>query len=499
MSEAHQADSPQASSAVAKQDSSRPGTEHRLDPQHAAASSPRRSGAVDLPGQIAENEPAYQLDAVGVSQEAVAGVEKTSGGVVREVSQERLLLQASQIAEHLSKQYAELDRREQRLNGQLASLDQERRNVRLWISQFEEDSEDRDARLQQQEADCTERLAQCAILEQELKTIEQTLSRDKGELEAQHETQQLEFQREQALLNNRIHFQEEHLKKSRHEFEQTQEESRREQQSNLQNRQQWAADFSRRREQAERFRDFLDQQEKSLNRERELVNKIRRANQDQNKADRERLLTEMQGWEKERELQQSELKRQQNMLKLHAENLEARRLRLDRLRAELEDTHRKTLEMRLSVEEAWAQLAQSTGPDVAKQRVDEAQNALAEHYKQSRENITQHRQELERAQVQYQKQRDDFREERQSLAEWVTERTEQLQSRELQVREQQESLETREQVWRDTRERWNHEKAQAESVIRDLLRQLAEKTGSETPGETQILESTDFGVDEMAT
>ena len=185
-------------------------------------------------------------------------------------------------------------------------------------------------------------------------------------------------------------------------------------------------------------------------------------------------------WLKRATTQQSELRRQQNMLKLHAENLEARRLRLDRLRAELEDTHRKTLEMRLSVEEAWAQLAQSTGPDVAKQRVDEAQAALAEHYKQSREDLIQHRQELERAQTQYQKQRDEFREERQALAEWVTERTAQLQQREQRAAEAEQTLESREQSWHQKQQQWNQEKAQAEAVIRDLLKQISDQECAET-------------------
>src|SRR3972149_2541789 len=49
---------------------------------------------------------------------------------------DELLLEASQIAEHLRSQSAELDRREQALNEQLSLLDQERRRVRLWIHQF---------------------------------------------------------------------------------------------------------------------------------------------------------------------------------------------------------------------------------------------------------------------------------------------------------------------------------------------------------------------------
>lgn len=467
--------------------------EHRVDGPHAlrssaspsivaalapAAASQASVAASGVPSADSQSATVDVDQYVGQQIEANSAAESASGvGLLRE---ERTLLQASQIAERLRTQFSEMDRREQRLNGQLALLDQERRSVRLWVSQFEEEAEERDARLHQQEADCTERLQQCAKLEHELEQQRQELIRSQGELAAQRTEQTAELEREQTLLQNRVRFQEEHLKKARHELESHQEEFRREQQQAVQDRQRTAESLRIQRVQAVRFRDLLDQREKSLVRERELIQKHRLASQDKNDADRERLLNERQAWDRDQETQQSELRRQQNMLKLHAENLEARRLRLDRLRAELEDTHRKTLEMRLSVEEAWAQLAQSTGPDVAKQRVDEAQAALAEHYKQSREDLIQHRQELERAQTQYQKQRDEFREERQALAEWVTERTAQLQQREQRAAESEQTLESREQAWQQKQQQWNQEKAEAEAVIRDLLKQISDQECAET-------------------
>jgi len=454
-----------------------PSGEHRLDAAH------------ETPGSKLTTAPSSKPSATPVGTSAVAQQQAGSASVApveeprsnRETAQERVLLQASQIAEHLSTQYAELDRREQRLNGQLAQLDQERRNVRLWVSQFEDEAEERDARLQRQEADCTERLQQCAKLEHELEQKRQEVVRAEGELTANREEQTAELQREKALLNNRIRFQEEHLKKSRRELEQKQNEFRLEQQQATQSRYQGMEALRLQRTQLNRYRDLLDQRELSLLREREVIRKTRHVIEDEHESAREKLLNEKQEWNRQRETQQSEMRRQQNMLKLHAENLESRRLRLDRLRAELEDTHRKTLEMRLAVEEAWAQLAQSTGPDVAKQRVDEAQSELSEHYQQTREDLVQHRQELERAQLQFQKQRDEFREERQALAEWVTERTEQLQQRERAVDETEQALADREQAWRQKEQAWNSERAEAETVIRDLLKQLADLTGDSTP------------------
>ena len=140
--------------------------EHRLDGPHAL-----RSTAA---GAAAWRRPTKRASTPVGNMRPMARRSSTGGGLMRE---ERDLLQASQIAEHLSTQFAEMDRREQRLNGQLALLDQERRSVRLWVSQFEEEAEDRDARLHQQEADCTERLQQCAKLEHELEQQRQELLR----------------------------------------------------------------------------------------------------------------------------------------------------------------------------------------------------------------------------------------------------------------------------------------------------------------------------------
>src|SRR5690606_25526893 len=82
-----------------------------------------------------------------------------------------------------------------------------------------------------------------------------------------------------------------------------------------------------------------------------------------------------------------------------AAQLESRRARLDALRIELEDTHRGTLEMRMAVEEIWAELSQGEQAEAAKTRLIETQRIYEEHFQHLRESIAAERRELALAQA----------------------------------------------------------------------------------------------------
>ena len=166
------------------------------------------------------------------------------------------------------------------------------------------------------------------------------------------------------------------------------------------------------------------------------------------------------------------------MLTLHAENLEARRERLDLLRTELEETHRHTLEMRMSVEESLAQLAQASDEESSRIRVDEAREALSEHYRHLREAVSQQHRELVEALSLLKREREEFQEESQSRADLHNQRDEKLQQWEEQLAREAESFETKDTAWHATRNSWMQEKTEAEHVIRGLLQQLTDLTGA---------------------
>ena len=259
------------------------------------------------------------------------------------------------------------------------------------------------------------------------------------------------------------------------EFERGQDEFRREQQLLRTRQEETHSQILLRSRQLDRQRDLLEDRQRSIEREREVLLKERRAMEDRVLADTDELRRNRAAWESDRDTQKADLRRQQDMLALHAENLETRRQRLDRLRAELEETNRQTLELRVAVEETAAQLAESAGAEEAKRRLDEARDILAEYYRHTREALVQQRQELEQTQIRVQEQRDEFRAERQLLVEWVATQEELLAGRERELHREREAVAQREAAWRATTERWTNEKLEAETLIRDLLKQLQDR------------------------
>lgn len=461
-----------------------------------------------------------RVDGAHVGQHPVDSPPVSAAGDTLDIedaaAEERLALQTAQIAARLDQQYADVDRREQRMHSQLAQLDQERRDTRMWAEELEAGLQDREYAITRQEAALAQRAESCLNLETELKQLHESLLRERHSLNAereqfivdresdrreleevqlrqQHEQErsQQEFlaeqehlrqqlQQERVLLDNRHRFQQEHLRRSMQEFEVLQAEFRREQQIGRTRLEEIESQNQLRARQLNRFRDLLDGRQGSIERERELLVHDRKGLQEQLRRDQEELQRERAQWEQERDVQRADLRRQHDMLALHAENLESRRQRLDRLRAEMEDTNRQTLEMRLAVEESHAQLMRTVGTEEATRRIEEARAVLAEYYRHTRDSLMQQRQELEQLHARQARQRDEFLQEREALVEWLAQQERQLAGRDQELSQRKQALDAQEQNWRDISTRWTEERLQFETVIRDLLRQLGER---EAPAE----------------
>ncbi|MCH7990565.1 MAG: hypothetical protein IID46_15600, partial [Planctomycetes bacterium] len=536
--------------------------------------------------------------------------------------EDELLFQAGQIAEHLRTQLTELDRREQTLNEQLALLDQERRALRLWAQQLEDEMLERSKRLQAKESSFATKIADCEKLvceleeqeqilinarnqldieraglkeqiyqeldadrlklheaqqkletertrlseqikanqqeherslenlhseldaerdrireeliaeletdrydletqklswttqrdeersqidrdrenneeafrraEQEINSLrgtkeeelerekqehDENLQREREELRQEIEQKQAELKQERVILENRVRFQQDHLHKMRQEVEAAQKELRFDQQHKQAELTEHETLQRLRATQLHHYRILLEERENSIQREHELVIQSRQSIETETTTCRERFRNEREAWDQERQTQRAENRRQQDMLTLHAENLEARRERLDLLRTELEETHRHTLELRMSVEEALAQLAQATDDESARIRVDEAREALSEHYRHLREAVSQQHRELTEALLLLQREKEEFQEESQNRSEMQNQRDEKLHQWEEQLAREAESIDTKQASWRATRDSWMQEKTEAEHVIRGLLQQLTDLTG----------------------
>lgn len=403
----------------------------------------------------------------------------------REINESAVTRAQEELLFWKREQEAEIERRTHELE---ASLDQIREKFE---QEQQREQADWDAR---REAEMCEINRQRESAEQALRESDEERERQREEFERELAAQREEFNREcetrrqqlkqeRAVLENRMRFQQEHLHKARQELESLQRETRL-------NRQQAVAEDERRstllrlrKNQLQHFRLLLDEREQSFEREHQLLAGLRRNLEADGRRDKARLRQEQEAWEQERQAQQAELRRQQDMLALHAENLEARRERLDQLRSELEETHRRILEMRMSMEEAWAQLAQAAGADVARQRVEQAREALSDHYRQLAQTVSGQRQELLEAQGLFERQRDEFRTERHKLTDWIAEREAKLRGWEAQLRRETETLDARHANWRSTRDSWLREKIAAEGVIRSLLSQLTALNETDPPHE----------------
>ena len=419
-----------------------------------------------------------------------------------------------QLVWYLQEQYLELDRREQLLQTQLAQFDNERRQFRLLASQRELELAEREAAIERERAELDQRQQQVtateasqhelqlvllrerrdlqeereqfaadqvairAALAEEVQGTQTRLNREREEAAADITRIREELQREQQLSESRLRFREEHLQRTMREFEQHQLEFRVEQQQGRTRLAETESQLLLRRQQLDGIRQTLEAHADSLERDRQWLQIERRGLEARVQQDRDRLRLEQHDWTVSRAEQLADIERKQEQLRLHAAALETRRQQLEELRRDVEQTHGESLELRLAVEEAYAQLTRTVGEEATRERVEQARLLLAEHYRNSRDTLAIHSQELERLQARLTQERNDLLFERQALAEWIAAQEQQLAGRAAELDRHHAALQERELAWRQAEDRWHSERQQAETIIRDLLRQRDTRPGS---------------------
>ncbi len=285
-----------------------------------------------------------------------------------------------------------------------------------------------------------------------------------------------EQQRERGVLESRLRFQQEHLEKTRMELERAQLDFRRERQQERHRLEELDRQSQRRLMQLALYREALGEQAKSLDREAATFAKVRRAWDDSVATSRVVFETEQSQWRQDAERQRIEFARQQEAFTKHAESIDGRRQRLEKVRLELEETHRTNLELRLAVEEAWAQIAQATGSDEeARLRVEQARQGLSLYYQELHAGLMAQRRELMELEQGLQLERGEFHAERQTLVQWLNERDAGLRSQEAEISQRLQQAIQEEASWRSMQQRWMTERLEAESVIRRLLGELGER------------------------
>ncbi|HUE13100.1 MAG TPA: hypothetical protein VMR25_02945, partial [Planctomycetaceae bacterium] len=222
-------------------------------------------------------------------------------------------------------------------------------------------------------------------------------------------------------------------------------------------------------------RSLLEEREQSLAREHALIAESRRTLKTELAIRTDTLAHDQGNWEREREARESELHRREEALAADSERLESRRQRLDGLRIELEDTHRNTLEMRMAIEEVWAQLSQQMGMDDAKRRLADMQRLLEDDWQQIRDAIGHERRELAELQAAVQAQRIELEREKLAARHAADERQASFDKLRKDLADEDSALRAREEELARVREQWLGEKLEVEAIIRGLLVQLGQQ------------------------
>lgn len=332
-------------------------------------------------------------------------------------------------------------------------------------------------------------------LRSELENLQAELEMVRTEKLADVEQREASIQRREVELEKRTRLHENHLRQLRRSFEAQQTEFGQQQQQIRLRQVDMSEQLDRRWLHLVRVRDRLTQREESIDRERHLIDELRRTILHRAEEQEARWAQDRTCWEDECEAHRADIRRQQDMLALHAQNLEARRSRLDQLRDELEQTHRETLELRVAVEQVWTELADTMGEEAARERVEQARAELVSAFDHFEGSLGRQHAEIRAAEQRLTEQRERFRAEREEFTQWMSRRELQLQEREELLQRDVRVASEHEADWRRTRERWTLEKIEAESVIRQLLDELDADLARSDPADSRAdgLDSGDCG------
>jgi hypothetical protein len=147
----------------------------------------------------------------------------------------------------------------------------------------------------------------------------------------------------------------------------------------------------------------------------------------------------------------------------------------------MEETHRQSLETRMAIEEAWAELVQAAGGDEAERRVLAARQEAADFADRLRRQVEEDRRALAQTEGLLGRHRDDVAQEREAFTAWLDECEAAAAARAEDLRRRGAALDEHDAQWREHRDRWQAEKLEAEQVIRNLLDQLTRPDEPETP------------------
>ena len=419
----------------------------------------------------------------------------------RALAEERVILKASVRAE--------LDEERMKVSQERMLLDAERDRLRVQAERERQEHADRLQTIAEELK--TERVRLAEKAREELAAEIVLLNRKKSEWEQAHETQLLELQHqaedlqqqrelfgqqvdaeqhrlreeiekkrqsiltEQSNLQRRYRFQFEHLTRAKEDLEGELREFRREQQLFRSERLRFLEQHRLRFRQLEHVRLLLMEREGSIDRESRIAERSKVAALSEIQRQQRRSEEEREAILRDIESRQRRTRQQEASLADLVARLEERSQRLNRLRAELDQTQSEILEQRLVTEEARTSLVRDgASADVARARLEQARGDVQSFFERLRSQVTTERDKVELTAVDVAERQQQFRQDRAELEQWFATREEQLSARVAGsvVDDQQHIIETLQGELTTLQGRWKTDRCEAERTIRELLEQL---------------------------
>ncbi len=419
----------------------------------------------------------------------------------RSLAEERVVLKASVRAE--------LDEERMKVSQERMLLDAERDRLR---AQAQHERQEHADRLQAIAGELkTERARLAEKAREELATEIVLLNRQKAEWEHAHESQLLELKQqgddlqqqrelfgqqvdaeqqrlreeiekkrqsiltEQSNLQRRYRFQFEHLTRAKEDLEIELREFRREQQMFRSERLRFLEQHRLRFRQLEHIRQLLVEREGSIDRETRIAERTQNAIMAEIQRQQRRSEEERDAVLRDIESRQRRTRQQEASLADLVARLEERSQRLNRLRAELDQTQSEILEQRLVTEEARTSLVRdAASSEIARARLEQARGDVQSFFERLHSQVATERDKVELTAVDVSERQQQFRNDRAELELWFANREEELSARVAGsvVDEQQQLIETIQGELATLQDRWKRDRCAAEKTIRDLLDQL---------------------------
>ncbi|HEY5313072.1 MAG TPA: hypothetical protein VIK18_11155, partial [Pirellulales bacterium] len=158
--------------------------------------------------------------------------------------------------------------------------------------------------------------------------------------------------------------------------------------------------------------------------------------------------------------------------------LDLRRASLEQSQQELIDLHRETLELRLSTEELWTQLAGSVPPAALSYALGQTRTRLDDHCRMTLQKINEGRAEAEQLRTELAEAHARLQYDSQELERWAQRRSQELDQHAAGLAARERQLDEQERAGSEAREGWIRERLELEQELRDAREQLRKATAT---------------------